>query len=645
MDEICYEDYIKVRRIKKREFQTETLIKNISTNHLYLMKSFKADLNMIQQEKLVKLVEKVKEISVKTLLPIIACSQKDAKGKNNFTILYEYVSSATISNYLKMEQEGLSDKSFTRTKRLICLLGTAYTMIKLYQNDIRYDTISTDSIILDRNYYPLVCDLDLIKISTKPSSNDTNNLEYLRKSNVYKFGILAFTILSGYEPKLIKQGFTNELDAPDELKALIEHCTDIDLSKRPDIEQIFRILSGLPCMDIEYSSYVNQLNSSGDLISNISGTISCCDNETYCYMKEANNGNINAECEFGKRLLEGKGTTKNISAALEYLKKSAENNNPEALYMLGHCYQNNIGVLCENKEYIKYYEKASQLNHPKAIYCYAKIKLQGENRDNEEIVRLLAKAAKAGIMDAQLELSHHYIKGDICEQDAEKFLNYTEMAFKNGSAEAAYNLYLLHKATSSDKKITLSFLEVAAERGHLDAMVLLGEDHSFDDNLGIVTNRDKQKGFQLIKKAADRGHLIATYYLGALYHNGIGVEIDTEQAIELYHKAADRGCIHAQVLLAQEYLTEGGLLPVDYHQSAKYSLLGAAQGSIKSKLILALLYRDGLGVQRDLKKSLDYFNQLKEVAENEDVDSLDKEINSLNRELALENENNYESTD
>ncbi|MDH5232316.1 MAG: hypothetical protein OEY38_19815 [Gammaproteobacteria bacterium] len=52
---------------------------------------------------------------------------------------------------------------------------------------------------------------------------------------------------------------------------------------------------------------------------------------------------------------------------------------------------------------------------------------------------------------------------------------------------------------------------------------------------------------------ARQGHAQAQFFLGMMYHSGIGGQLDEVAAVNLYHKAAENGNYNAQEYLAVAY--------------------------------------------------------------------------------------------
>ena len=64
----------------------------------------------------------------------------------------------------------------------------------------------------------------------------------------------------------------------------------------------------------------------------------------------------------------GRGTTKSLTEAINWYKKSAEQGFSDAQYKMGLFHEKGIGVLKDKDESMKYFKKAAAQGHAKALY-------------------------------------------------------------------------------------------------------------------------------------------------------------------------------------------------------------------------------------------------------------------------------------
>ena len=105
---------------------------------------------------------------------------------------------------------------------------------------------------------------------------------------------------------------------------------------------------------------------------------------------------------------------------------------------------------------------------------------------------------------------------------------------------------------------------------------------------------------------ADRGLAEAQFYLGIMYHNGVGVQRDFRLAMKWYRMAAVQGYPEAQNNLAVMY-AKGEGVEVNPVEAAKWHRLAADQGDVMAECSVAEAYREGLGVEIDLKEAMKWY--------------------------------------
>jgi len=77
------------------------------------------------------------------------------------------------------------------------------------------------------------------------------------------------------------------------------------------------------------------------------------------------------------------------------------------------------------------------------------------------------------------------------------------------------------------------------------------------NGLGMVVN--EKMAFDNMKGAAEQGHALAMHGLGFMYMEGECCEKDTAQAVEWFHKAADCGMQGSMTTLAMMYRDGNGV--------------------------------------------------------------------------------------
>lgn len=132
----------------------------------------------------------------------------------------------------------------------------------------------------------------------------------------------------------------------------------------------------------------------------------------------------------------GLGTNENGEKGFAIIKKLAEKNYPNAVYLLGSFYFNDGGVFVE-QDRVKGWElikKASSLGSPYAQY---EVAIQYFIKKNDkanfgEVVSLMEKSAEGGDLRALYVLSLAYAKGEGVEVDLDKAMRYLAQSYEGG---------------------------------------------------------------------------------------------------------------------------------------------------------------------------------------------------------------------
>ena len=137
-------------------------------------------------------------------------------------------------------------------------------------------------------------------------------------------------------------------------------------------------------------------------------------------------------------------------------------------------------------------------------------------------------------------------------------------------------------------------LIAAATAGDADAQCRMGDLCRTGDEF---TLQDYAAALYWYNLAAEQGDAGGENDLGAMYHNGVGVAVDTAEAAKWYRLAADKGLATAQYNLAV-LLGWGNGVPMDEPEATALLHKAAAQGHIEACSLLGTLYRFGDGVEK-----------------------------------------------
>lgn len=369
----------------------------------------------------------------------------------------------------------------------------------------------------------------------------------------------------------------------------------------------------------------------------------------------AERGDGTAQRIVGDCYANGNGVDKDISKALEWYLKAAENNDPYAQYTAGVLLlSGEAPIVQDHAKGVELIEKAAASGLSNAQFDLGMLYL-GSNfvtKDVNKGIDLLEKASAAGNTIAQTSLGTIYYQGQLVPKDEKKALLHLQAAAVKGDTEAQFNtgyfyqngigtkglkdeerlvtdeLVEQHKVSGNvmtDEQIGIYWIRKAADAGHSMAQA----------NLAMLILNGKAAGSEseavaLLKKASDSGLVDAQYTLGTLYFGGkAGLAKDVNKGVDLVKKAADQGYVMAQMELGMLYLNGDSGVAQNKTTGFKYLMKAAEQGLPTAMYYVAVCYNNGLGVAANLVETKKWLNK----AANQ---NLDPQVKAMAKE-ALKN--------
>ena len=121
-------------------------------------------------------------------------------------------------------------------------------------------------------------------------------------------------------------------------------------------------------------------------------------------------------------------------------------------------------------------------------------------------------------------------------------------------------------------------------------------------------DNSKQEALKLYLQLSDQfNHPDAIMQAANMYFRGIGVRKDYVKYIELLTKAADLGVMKACLILGDVY-SEGRIVEQDDTKAFEFYKKGSQLGSTICQYHLALMYLDGMGVDKNLENATRWFD-------------------------------------
>ena len=312
-------------------------------------------------------------------------------------------------------------------------------------------------------------------------------------------------------------------------------------------------------------------------------------------------------CRLADKYYFGDGKPVNEAKAVIYYKRADENGYWPAKMMLSICAMYGYGMeksketaekyLSEAMEIIKKKMKSEDIYDAteKYISCrHLKIEEYEEARDYVWL------SAKTGFPEGMYWKGYDLEERNLGKADIDwaKELYLKASALGHSGATGAYG----RLCYSTDKDKGLKYLLKSASEGNVVSMVLLGD---------IYHNDTPYEALYWYFKAACKGNDIAQYSIGCAYDNGDGPFFKDEiAATTWYMKAAENGNAKAMFNLGVNYLHGYGGCSQDKKLAFSYFCNAAENGNANGIINMGLCYEGGIGVEKDLYKAMEIYEDL-----------------------------------
>lgn len=240
---------------------------------------------------------------------------------------------------------------------------------------------------------------------------------------------------------------------------------------------------------------------------------------------------------------------------------------------------------------------------------------------NDDALKCLTARAEAGDPDSQFELArlilddeesneeqHNWDLDSANGKELEKGTRWLILAAKNGQREAQTDLakrYHYGIDFPENQARAFEWFSLASEQGCPEAQFFLGELYTNDD----VVAYDIETALGYYEQSAAKGFQWAQLALFDIYRNGADLSLpDLERALFWGRKAGEQGNLAAQLSLGRLFF-EGDIIERN-HLEAAFWLHLAADFDDEAKYLLALLYFNGHGVEKNITKAADLFRSL-----------------------------------
>lgn len=288
---------------------------------------------------------------------------------------------------------------------------------------------------------------------------------------------------------------------------------------------------------------------------------------------------------------------------------------------------NQIGILFETGKVANTEGVQGEVDHNQAYQWYEKAGQRGDSNGFSNLARFnhygvgrevdLAKAANFYVRAAETGSDVAYCKLadtmlEMEPKDGESWQNtlsraeglYQFGAKKEGKVcpRQLGQLYHLHL---NDRQNAMRWFEIAARNGDVLALKKL-ERIYFDSYM----RKDYRQAFAQFSKGNQMGMVKSSYFLGQLYHEGLGVTRDDNQALLLWQSLHKHGFVPAEHAIALLYLQ--GQDGVRDPQRANQMFDEMANRSLDDTLSVAEMFFYGRGTLSNYELALHYYQRAAE---------------------------------
>lgn len=308
-------------------------------------------------------------------------------------------------------------------------------------------------------------------------------------------------------------------------------------------------------------------------------------------MEKANGGDSEAQHQVAQRYLNGIGVEKDISKAIIWHRKAAEQGNPASQFFL-HYKLNESGALYRDpvEAYMWMHilldgnpDTTGMFDRSKALESRAKDLTEKQLKEAVDRAKLMqsriksapfenfSRLAAQGDAAAQNDLGTLYLKGEGVPRDPDRAYSLFLKSAEKGLASAQFNLGLCYLdgvgVPKSDEQAFLWFLKAARQEHQMS---------QYNVGLFLFNGQGVSKNYELgeswLLKADGNGSVEAAFSLGVAYANGLGVGKNLYSAVRFFTKAAIRGDAESMYNVGYSFDRGMGATRNDIDALAWYSL-------------------------------------------------------------------------
>ena len=346
----------------------------------------------------------------------------------------------------------------------------------------------------------------------------------------------------------------------------------------------------------------------------------------------------------GQMYLDAKGINQDVSNAVKWFEKSAEQGNPDAAYQLGYIYSSNEYSISDPDKANAYYaqalqdyEKAEEENiNATAEYRIGLIYLNalGVEQDIDKALYWLEKSTLNGNASAAYKLASLYENGELIPQDNEKAFLFYQISAELENPYACYKLgnIFLEKGDISQ---AIHNFEQSAEKNISHAWYKLGQIYS-DEQYGVLDTEKSNICYskallQYISDYNENPDDFTAYRIGQMYLDAKGINQDVSNAVKWFEKSAEQGNPDAAYQLGYIYKSDiygvkNDMLSNKYFSFALSNYINEFNKhpfDAELAMRIGTFYNYGLGVEHDIDRAVLWYKKAVELGNKKAQEKID----------------------
>ena len=279
----------------------------------------------------------------------------------------------------------------------------------------------------------------------------------------------------------------------------------------------------------------------------------------------ADRGSLRGQFAFGVCCEQGIGMDEDPAMAVRYYELAARAGYAPARHNLGGCYEQGRGVLRDELTAVEWYSKAAESGLTESMcrlaFCYEQGR--GVSADPATALRFFEEAADGGHAYAQYRLGLYYHKrAEERDRKAKEAMAAVDASRLSGKGEISEGTVLEESRKGdeetlfgiSDRLRALSFYRQAADNGSAEAAYALFICY----RLGLGVAPDEAMEVECLRRAAEGGCLQAVYELGLCHMEGRGMPRNQQAAVACFTRVRTAW---REALLTEGRREEAGAVP------------------------------------------------------------------------------------